>query len=196
MEFGALIPHFGKHASRDGLLDSARLLDRLGFDSLWVRDHMLWSPHKIEDDNRDFLEPFIALASIASVTENIKLGTAVLIPVRPPLKLAQNLAALSWISQGRVIAGMGLGSNLNELRSAGIHMQDREDVFVETLEICRQAWEDDNVSWVGKHFRIEDATIRPKPFRPIPVWYGGLIASSSAKSHASLRWVATRSDAT
>ena len=173
MEFGALIPHFGKHASRDGLLDSARLLDRLGFDSLWVRDHMLWSPHKIEDDNRNFLEPFIALASIASVTENIKLCTAVLIPVRPPLKLAQNLAALSWISQGRVIAGMGLGSNLNELRSAGIHMQDREDVFVETLEICRQVWEDDNVSWVGKHFRIEDATIRPKPFRPIPVWYGG-----------------------
>ena len=173
MEFGALVPHFGVHANRDALLDSARLLDRLGFDSLWVRDHMLWSPHKIEDDSWDFLEPFITLAGIASITEGIKLGTAVLIPVRHPLKLAQDLASLSWISQGRVIAGIGLGSNPKELGAAGIRLQDREEVFVETLEICRQVWAADNVSWEGKRFHLEDATIRPKPFKPIPVWYGG-----------------------
>ena len=173
MEFGVLLPHFGEHADRNILLNCASSLERFNFNSLWVRDHMLWSPHEIEGDDQTFLETFVVLASIASITQRIKLGTAVLIPGRHPLKLAQSLAALSWISEGRVIAGLGLGSNAKELHSVGVSMDDREKVFQETVDILRLVWTNDNVSWAGPRYQFEDVTMCPKPVSPLPIWYGG-----------------------
>jgi len=187
MKFGVLLPHFGKEASPSRLIDGSRMCEELGFESVWVRDHLLWHPHGMEKAGLKFVEPFVTLAAIAAVTKKIILGTAVLIPVRWPLKLSQNLASLSYLAGGRVIAGIGLGSTPAELAAAGLNGDQRVDIVRETVEICRHIWKENNASYKGKVFSFEDATIEPKPAAPIPFYYGG-------STRASIRRVAEYCD--
>lgn len=173
IEFGVLLPHFGKEGSRHRILDGGRLCEELGFDSIWVRDHLLWNPHSMERAGLRFVEPLLTLAAVAAVTKRIKLGTAVLVPLRWPLKLCQDLASLSYIAGGRVIAGIGLGFNPAELATVGMRMEDRVDIMRETIEIARQVWHGDNVSYHGKVFSFDNVTLEPKPLEPIPFFCGG-----------------------
>ncbi|MBI4526007.1 MAG: LLM class flavin-dependent oxidoreductase [Deltaproteobacteria bacterium] len=187
MKFGVLLPHFGKEASPERLIEGSRTCEELGFDSVWVRDHLLWHPHGMEKAGLKFVEPLIALAAIAGVTKKLILGTAVLIPIRWPLKLSQNLASLSYLAGGRVIAGVGLGSTPAELTAAGLRGEDRVEILRETVEICRLIWKENNASYKGKIFSFENATIEPKPVEPIPFFYGG-------STRASIRRVAEYCD--
>jgi len=173
IKFGVLLPHFGKDASPSRLIDGSRMCEELGFDSLWVRDHLVWHPHGMEKAGLKFVEPFITLAAVAAVTKKVILGTAVLIPVRWPLKLAQNLASLSYIAGGRVIAGIGLGFTPSELSAVGLNGEDRAQIVRETVAICHQIWEENQASYRGKLFSFDNVTIEPKPTGPIPFFYGG-----------------------
>ena len=187
MKFGVLLPHFGKEASPSRLIDGSRMCEELGFESVWVRDHLLWHPHGMEKAGLTFVEPLITLAAIAAVTKKMILGTAVLIPVRWPLKLSQDLASLSYMAGGRVIAGIGLGSTPAELTAAGLKGEERVEILRETVEICRLIWKENNASYKGKIFSFDDATIEPKPVEPIPFFYGG-------STRASIRRVAEYCD--
>ena len=178
MEIGVLLPHFGEFADAETLIEGSRKVEELGYDSVWVRDHILWTPHEMEGPNRTFIEPLMTLAAIAAVTKRVKLGMAVLIPIRWPLKVAQNLAALSVLSNGRVIGGYGLGNNPAEFDAAGLSREDREEIFAETIEIMRAVWTSDNVSYDGKVFSFEGVTLDPKPVAPIPLMYGGTTQAS------------------
>jgi probable F420-dependent oxidoreductase len=178
MTFGVLIPHFGAHASRQRIVAGSMLVERLGFDAVWVRDHLLWTPHGHEGTDLTFVEPLAALAAIASVTERIYLGTAVLIPLRWPLKLAQDLAALSYLSGGRVIAGLGTGHNHEELAAAGFDADERREILAETVVILRRIWSEDVVTHAGPRFPFESVRIEPKPVRALPIWYGGTTRAS------------------
>lgn len=173
MKFGVLLPHFGQWTSRENLVENAPVIEQMGFHSLWVRDHLVWRPHEMEGEDQTFLEPLLTLAALSSVTTGMMLGTAVLIPIRWPLKLAQNLATLSFLSGGRVMAGMGLGSNEAEFAAAGLDKDRRIPILEETLEICRQVWTEDAVSYRGEIFEFENFTLRPKPASSIPFLYGG-----------------------
>ena len=97
----------------------------------------------------------------------------VLVPVRWPLKLSQDLASLSYLAGGRVIAGIGLGFNPEELAAVGMRLEDRVDIMRETVEIARLIWKEDNVSYKGKVFSFDNVTIEPKPVEPIPIFGGG-----------------------
>ncbi|MBI2180687.1 MAG: LLM class flavin-dependent oxidoreductase [Deltaproteobacteria bacterium] len=187
MKFGVLLPHFGKEASSSRLIDGSRMCEELGFESVWVRDHLLWHPHGMEKAGLKFVEPLITLAAIAAVTKKTILGTAVLIPVRWPLKLSQDLASLSYMAGGRVIAGIGLGSTPAELTAAGLKGEERVEILRETVEICRHIWKENNASYKGKIFSFDDVTIEPKPVDPIPFFYGG-------STRASIRRVAEYCD--
>lgn len=187
MKFGVLLPHFGKDASPSRLIDGSRMCEELGFESVWVRDHLLWHPHGMEKAGLKFVEPLITLAAIAAVTKKMILGTAVLIPVRWPLKLSQDLASLSYMAGGRVIAGIGLGSTPAELTAAGLKGEERVEILRETVEICRHIWKENNASYKGKIFSFDDVTIEPKPVEPIPFFYGG-------STRASIRRVAEYCD--
>jgi len=178
MEIGVLLPHFGEHATVETLVEGSRRVEDLGYDSVWVRDHILWTPHEMEGTDITFIEPLMTLAAISSVTTRVKLGSAVLIPIRWPLKVAQNLAALSVLSGGRVIAGYGLGNNPREFSAAGLNRDQREEIFAETIEIMRGVWSSDNVSYDGEVFQFEDITLEPKPVDPIPLVYGGTTQAS------------------
>ncbi len=173
IHFGVLLPHFGKAASPSRIVDGSRMCEELGFDSLWVRDHLLWQPHGMERAGLRFVEPFVTLAAAAAVTKKIILGIAVLVPVRWPLKVCQDLASLSYLAGGRVIAGMGLGFNPAELATVGLRLEDRVDILRETVEIARRIWTEDNVSYKGKVFSFEGVTLEPKPAEPIPIFCGG-----------------------
>lgn len=173
MQFGTLVPHFGKHVTRDRIIRMSRRAEELGLDSVWVRDHLLWRPHGMEGTDVTFVEPFTCLAAIGAVTSRITLGTGVVIPVRWPLKLAQNFASLSYLAGGRVIAGIGLGANKQELAAAGLDVDQRKEIYTDTIAILRKIWSEDHVSFEGKVFRFEDITIGPKPIAHIPILYGG-----------------------
>lgn len=178
MTYGVLVPHFGEHATRERILNTGALAEGLGFDAVWVRDHLLWKPHGMEGSDLTFIEPLEVLAALAATTSRVILGTAVLIPLRWPLKLAQDLATLSYLSDGRVAAGLGMGSNHAELAAAGFSRETRKQVFVETAAIVRRVWAEDHVSFDGERFSFQDITIRPKPVVPIPLWYGGTTRAS------------------
>ena len=184
MRYGVLLPHFGAHCRPDRIVGAAQRCEELGFDSVWVRDHLLWRPHGMEGTDITFVEPIVSLAAIASVTRRLVLGTAVLIPVRWPLKLAQNLASLSYLAGGRVVAGIGLGSNPKELAAVGLDLSRREEIFVETVQILRRVWAGNGVSFQGQVFSFSDVSIEPKPVEPIPIWYGGATRASVRRAVA------------
>jgi probable F420-dependent oxidoreductase len=174
MSFGVLMPHFGAHASPQRVLDGARLVERLGFDAAWCRDHLLWHPHGHEEaSDVTFLEPLVTLSAIGAVTERIVVGTSVLIPVRSPLRLAQEYATLAHLTGGRVVLGMGAGHEKAELVVSGVDPARRRQTVTESVEIVRSVWAQDHVSYRGEIFDVEDITIRPKPPSPIPVLFGG-----------------------
>src|SRR4026209_1166387 len=120
-----------------------------------------------------FVEPFVTLSAAGAVTKKIIRGIAVLVPVRWPLKVCQDLASLSYLAGGRVIAGMGLGFNPAELATVGLRIEDRIEILRETVEIARLIWKENNASYKGKIFSFEDVTIEPKPTEPIPIFCGG-----------------------
>ena len=178
MTYGVLVPHFGEHASQQRIVEGSRRAEELGFDAVWVRDHLLWKPHGMEGTDRTFIEPLASLNSIGAVTSRIFLGTAVLIPLRWPLKLAQDLAAMSYLHGPRVIAGLGMGSNHAELAAAGFNREQRKLIFTEMAQIVRRVWSEDEVTFNGEFFQFENVTLTPKPEQPIPIWYGGTTRAS------------------
>jgi alkanesulfonate monooxygenase SsuD/methylene tetrahydromethanopterin reductase-like flavin-dependent oxidoreductase (luciferase family) len=174
MTFGVMLPQFGPHATAERLLGAGELVERLGFDAVWVRDHLLWRPHAHEArDSLTFVEPLITLAALGARTERIFLGTSVLIPTRPPLKLAQELAGLSYLTGGRVVAGMGAGHDAAELKLGGIDPAMKRQAVIELIRILKLAHGGDHVSFDGEVYQLEDATLEPKPARPLPILYGG-----------------------
>jgi alkanesulfonate monooxygenase SsuD/methylene tetrahydromethanopterin reductase-like flavin-dependent oxidoreductase (luciferase family) len=178
MRIGVLLPHFGAAASPARIIDQSRRIEQLGYDSVWVRDHLVWRPHGMEGTDITFVEPFVCLAAIGAVTQRLTLGTAVLIPVRWPLKLAQDLASLSYLVGPRIIAGIGMGFNPGEFAAAGLSYERRAEITRETVDICRRVWAADDVSFAGDIFQFEHFSLKPKPAGPIPFWYGGSTRAS------------------
>lgn len=174
LQYGVLLPHFGSHTSRDGLLRAARDAERYGFDAVWVRDHVVFHPHPHEDQNRTHVDPFMVLSAVAAVTERIILGTATLIPHRHPIHAALSIGCLDFLAgPGRVIVGWGIGGYASEFEALGMGAWDRRELSEEQVAIFRKLWSGESVSHSGKHYRFADVTIRPVPAHPVPVWYGG-----------------------
>jgi alkanesulfonate monooxygenase SsuD/methylene tetrahydromethanopterin reductase-like flavin-dependent oxidoreductase (luciferase family) len=184
MKFGMLLPHYGEFCTRSRLIQGSKRLEELGFDAVWVRDHLLWTPHGMEGSNRTFLDAFGTLACVAGATERIELGTAVVIPIRWPLKVAQDFATLSFLGGRSVHAGFGMGSNPAELGAAGFDVQNRAAIFAETVEICKKVWSEEDVTWEGDLFRFANVSLSPKPTIPIDTWYGGTTRASVRRAVA------------
>ena len=187
MTFGVLLPHFGEHASPEDFLDRVRLIERLGFDAVWARDHLLWRPHSHEEHSDiTFLEPFTTLASVLAATERLVVGTGIMLPVRNPIRVAQQYATMSYLSGGRVIAGFGAGHGA-ELIAGGIDPAMSHQAVIEMMAIVARLWTEDHVTFDGEVFSVDDATLEPKPVIPLPILYGG-------PSRRAARLVAQKAD--
>src|SRR6187431_3835080 len=95
LKFGLLLPHFCQHASVANCLEGAQKAEAYGFDSVWVRDHLVFEPHGMEGEDNTHIEGLLVLAAISSVCKKLTLGTGTVISHRHPIHLAQSMAGLS-----------------------------------------------------------------------------------------------------
>jgi alkanesulfonate monooxygenase SsuD/methylene tetrahydromethanopterin reductase-like flavin-dependent oxidoreductase (luciferase family) len=177
--FGLLVPHFGEEADQDLLIEGARLADRLGFDSLWVRDHLVFHPHGMEGTDRTFIEPFVTLTYLAAVTERIGLGAATIIPFRNPLHMAYSVASMSWLTRRRFDLGIGSGNFQHEFDVIGQGAVDRVAMMKEHVLIARKLWAGETVEWHSELYNFADVDLKPQPVQPVPVWWGGATPASA-----------------
>ena len=171
IRFGATLPQIKrtwKEAS-----DCARELDALGFDSLWVCDHMSGGPAP----PLPILEAWSELAAVAAITEKAKLGTLVTPPFfRNPAVLAKQIATIDAISGGRVIAGLGAGWFPPEFEQLGLPFPDTRErlrALDETLEILKRLWTEEKATFEGTYFSVYDAMCEPKPETRPEILVGG-----------------------
>jgi probable F420-dependent oxidoreductase len=157
------------------LLALAERAEGLGFDSIWVGDSLLARPRH---------DPLTLLAAVAARTKKAELGTAVLLPaLRNPVVLAQQIATLDQISQGRYILGVGIASDVPNIRAefvaAGVPFEKRVGRMLEGLRLCRELWSGKPVSWNGR-WVVDNSTLGPTPHRPggPPIWIGGMVRAA------------------
>lgn len=175
MQAGLLLPHFGDQASGEKILAGAVRAEQLGFDSVWVRDHIAFTPHgEFESPDPSFLEAFSVLAAVGAVTSRLQLGTGALIPFRHPLHTALIASTITRLVGPRLILGLGAGNFDAEFAAVGLTDVPRVELVEETVAIMRSLWPAQPVSWHGKYYRFDDVTQRPGPVGgSIPVWYCG-----------------------
>jgi len=193
IEFGVRVPNSGPLAAKDNLVKAAQEAERLGFDTVWVHDHVVWSSemhkHHIssgaheairEDQDANFYESLTTLAYLAAETKSIKLGVACLVmPCRNPVYAAKQTATLDWLCNGRLIVGVGLGSKAtresDEFGVFGVPYDKRGDRTDEYIEAMKAIWTQPIASYQGKFIGFKNAEIYPKPMQKPhpPVWIGG-----------------------
>lgn len=156
------------------VLDAARQAEALGLDGLIAGDHVTFYGY-----GNDGL---ITLTAAAAVTERIELKTAVyLLPLRHPVPVALQVAQLDQLSMGRFVLGIGVGGeDPHEFWSSGVDPATRGARTNEAIEVLKRLWTEDGVTFAGRHFQLDDVTVYPKPFRPVPIFVGG-------RSDAALR---------
>ncbi len=181
MKFGLLLPHFGEHASKKLLLEGSVLAEQAGFDSVWVRDHLVFEPHgEMEKPNRTFYDALTTLTAIGAVTERLELGTGSLIPFRHPLITALMVGTMTQLIGPRVILGFGAGTFDHEFDAIDWGDRDRVSLVRSNAEIFKRVFEENNVDYKDDNFSFTDITIEPKPVggRP-PFWYCGATPKSA-----------------
>jgi len=177
--FGLLVPHFGVEADQDLLIEGARLAERSGFDSLWVRDHLVFHPHGMEGTDRTFIEPFITLTYLAGVTESIGLGAATIIPFRHPILMAYSVASMSWITRRKFDLGIGSGNFQHEFDVIQQGHINRPEMMKEQTLIARKLWTGESLEWDSELYKFSDVDLKPQPLHPVPVWWGGATPASA-----------------
>ncbi|MCP5179261.1 MAG: LLM class flavin-dependent oxidoreductase [Pseudomonadales bacterium] len=150
----------GEHGVRN-LLDAARIARGLGFDSLWVGDSLFARPRH---------DPLTLLGAVAVAAPGATLGTAVLLSaLRNPVVLAQQLATLDQICEGRLVIGAGIGADAPPVRAefaaASVPFERRVGRLVEGFALCRALWRGEPVTWEGR-WQLQDVTLGPQPHRP------------------------------
>ena len=181
MKFGLLLPHFGEEASKEKLLQGSQRAEELGFDSVWVRDHLVFEPHgEMEKPNRTFYDALTTLTAIGAVTSKIELGTGSLIPFRHPLVTALMVGTMTQLLGPRVILGFGAGTFDHEFEAIGWGHLDRVEMVRSNAEILRRVFEENDVTYDDGIFSFENVTIEPKPIGgKVPFWYCGATPKSA-----------------
>ena len=187
MKFGLLLPHFGEHADAQKIINGSNLAESLGFDSVWVRDHLLFEPHgEFESANVNFYDALTTLTAVGAVTERLQLGTGSLIPFRHPLHTALIATTMTQFFGPRVILGLGAGNFDHEFEAIGLGGVPRPELVQTNMEIMRQIWTEKGVSCQEPPFAFEGATIEPRPVGgPPPLWYCGATPKSARIAAAS-----------
>lgn len=173
--FGVFLPSFvwkdDGPGRAEGIKDFARHVEDLGFDSLFITDHLLAAKQFY---SVSFLEPLVTLALVAGVTDRVKLGTSVMVvPVRNPVMLAKQVATLQFLSQNRVVLGAGIGWYPPEYAAVGVPKSERGARTDEILDIIIPLLEGEAVTYDGRFYSIEEVLIEPAPAQRPEIWIGG-----------------------
>jgi probable F420-dependent oxidoreductase len=155
--------------SIDELADLVGLVDRCGYDSMWVGDHVAFTIA--------IFDPLLQLAQAAVLSRRLVFGTDVfLLPLRHPTPIAKQVSTLDHLTEGRFIFGVGVGGEFpKEYEACGVPLNERGARLGESLTIMRKLWSGEPVSHAGKFFNFEGVKMQPPPRQPggPPIWCGG-----------------------
>ena len=166
LKFG-FIPIEGGHYYREALEEVTRA-EELGYASVWMEEH-----HAVT--NHYWPSPLMVLAGFATRTSRMMLGTDIVVAAfHHPVRLAEDVAMLDMISNGRAILGIAIGYKPDEFALYGVDLEKRGARFEEQLAIMQGLWTQDRVSFHGTYYTV-DGRLEPKPItKPHPpVWIGG-----------------------
>ena len=170
--------HFGLSPLQSGgdfeaTIAECERAEAAGFDSVWLGEH--------HNSILLYPAPLVGLAAIAARTRRVRLGTGVLLlPLYHPLAVAEEAAMVDVISRGRLILGVGAGYAPEEFAAFGISTKERGSRLDEAVPLIHRLWTEDAVNHEGRHYRITNATLRPRPVqrpRP-PVWFAGWVEAA------------------
>ena len=189
MTFGCNLPNRGALATPENLRTLARQAEELGFDHLWLSDHIVmpaqvaspypYSPTGVShlDPLEPYFEPLSTLCYLAGCTQRIKMGTHVLVlPYRNPLFTAKIVSSLDNMSGGRVILGVGVGWMEEEFKALGLNTYpERGRVANEHIRIFKELWTKDDPQFTGRYHQFSGIKFFPKPSQKPhpPIWVGG-----------------------
>ncbi|MBI1962204.1 MAG: LLM class flavin-dependent oxidoreductase [Candidatus Rokubacteria bacterium] len=186
MKFGLLLntqfpPGESASARFRALLDQVRAARDHGFSSVWVSQHYLAMPFQM-------LQSLPTLARLAAEAGTMRVGTNIfLLTIHNPVYVAEQVATMDVITEGRFIFGVGLGYRPEEFAAMGVEMKTRVSRFMEVLEVARRLLTEEEVSHAGRHFTLDRAalTLRPvqRPHPPIWVAASGDPAVERAARH-------------
>ena len=165
--FGVALPHRSTEPiDMDAVRQVAQRAEALGFSDLWVTENTL--------DHVFCFDPVVVLTYAAAVTTKIRLGASVVVlPVHNPVHVAHQWASLDYVSNGRAILGVGLGRD-HHYEQFQTPQEGRVRRFREAVELIKALWTEQQVSYRGRIFQLQEGTMAPKPVqrpRP-PIWMG------------------------
>src|SRR5918992_2487783 len=188
MQIGLRLPQTGSnHASKESIVYLAKQAENAGFRSLWVLERLLWpinpqNPYpgtrdgKFPDDWQYIFDPLETLAFVAANTSKITLGTSVIdMLFHNPVILARRFTTLDVLSEGRIIAGLGIGWSRDEYQVSNVPFSNRGKRADEFIQALKRIWTDDVVEFKGQFYNIPASKIGPKPIQKphIPIYLGG-----------------------
>lgn len=176
MDFGISIPNNQGIASVRDLVTVATDAESLGYDSVWVSEHLYHASYVAARlGDRPYHEALTVLTAAATVTTRVRLGTSVLVlPWHHPARLAKQIATLDQLSAGRVVLGVGVAQTADEFANLGIPYTTRGAVTDEAIDALRALWSEDIPAYHGQHFQFEGLRFSPKPQQArLPILIGG-----------------------
>jgi probable F420-dependent oxidoreductase len=171
LRVGVQLPEVERHVPWSEYVSMARAAEEVGFDSIWVGEHLLY-----RGDGRPERGPWDAwtlLAALAARTTRLRLGPLVACTAfHHPGVLARTAATVDQVSGGRLVLGLGAGWNEVEFRAFGVPFDHRASRFEEAFEIVRRLLDGERVTFEGRYHRMEDAVVLPAPDRRPPLMIG------------------------
>jgi alkanesulfonate monooxygenase SsuD/methylene tetrahydromethanopterin reductase-like flavin-dependent oxidoreductase (luciferase family) len=160
-------------------IEQVRFAEELGYDCFWFTEHH-FGTHGINSSILSWA------AYVAGITRRIRIGTAVVVaPLYQPVRLAEEIAQVDLVSDGRLELGIGSGYRFDEFRGLNISPEDSRPMFMEVLEILFKAWTGEPFSHTGKYYSVpEGISVRPTPLQKPhpPLWFPAL-------SPKTIEWV-------
>ena len=195
MEFGVTIPNNWGVDNPQDVISFGPLAEALGYDSVWVMDHLFNNGYIRERlDDKPYYHPMATLSHISALTERVRLGTSVLVlPYHNPVELAKYAATLDQMSGGRVVLGVGVGAMAPEFEALGVPLNQRGSLTNESIDVMNELWANEDPSYASGRWRFDDLKFAPKPRQTaggvphVPLWVGG-------SSPGALRRAARRGD--
>lgn len=177
MQFAINTPNFGRFSDARLMTELAHEAEDAGWDGFFVWDHIGGDPERAVP----MADPWVMLTAMAMTTNRIKLAPIITpLPRRRLQKLARECVTLDHLSNGRLILGVGIGSDIffKEYSSYGESTDDKLHgaMLDEGLDVLAQFWSGEPVNYSGQHYQIHDALLLPVPLQKprIPIWVAGV----------------------
>jgi probable F420-dependent oxidoreductase len=168
--------YLGFEASPEAIVAAAKKAEEVGFDAVFVNDHIIVGADARSEPWTNVYDPLVAMSFVAAHTSRIGVGVSVLImPYRNPIATAKALATVDLMSGGRLTVGVGVGWNEAEFAALGVPFHERGARTNEYLRLWQSCWAPGQVSFSGRFFSFADMFVNPKPLQQPhpPIWIGG-----------------------